>query len=54
MLSAVRRVLESGTEDAALTLNGDTLLLHRLGGVVRKFNRVRWWAHHEVGDLIDG
>lgn len=54
MLSAVRGVLQTGTEDAALTLNGDTLLLHRLGGVVHTFNRTRWWAHHEVDDLIEG
>ncbi|MDP9796612.1 hypothetical protein J2S43_005124 [Catenuloplanes nepalensis] len=54
MLSTVRRVLESGTEDAALTLNGDWLLLNRIDGVVRRFNRTRWWAHHDVDDLIEG
>src|SRR4051794_20081641 len=32
ILTVVRRVLDSGTEDAALVLNGDVLLLTRFGG----------------------
>jgi hypothetical protein len=46
MLTVVRRVLDSGTEDAALVLNGDVLLLTRLDGVLREHHRDTWWAHY--------
>ena len=46
MLTIVRRVLESGDEDAAFVLNGDILLLTRFDGVLVKHHRERWWAHY--------
>ncbi|MBN1174043.1 MAG: hypothetical protein JXA67_17855 [Micromonosporaceae bacterium] len=46
MLEAVGRVLESGSEDAALTLNGDLLLLTRMDGAVSKHNQATWWNHY--------
>lgn len=42
MLDVVRRVLDSGPEDAALLFNGDLLLLTRLGDNVAKHRR-NWW-----------
>ncbi|GAB7052849.1 SitI3 family protein [Catenuloplanes indicus] len=55
MLVVVGRVLGSGDEDAALTLNGDVLLLTRLGGVTAKHSRAAWWEHHAaIGDIIQG
>ncbi|MDY7088627.1 MAG: SitI3 family protein, partial [Actinomycetota bacterium] len=36
MLTIVRRVLDTGNEDAAFFFNGDELLLTRLGGVLTK------------------
>jgi hypothetical protein len=44
MLMAVRRVLETGPEDAALVLNGDVLLLTRFDGTLVKHRRNTWWA----------
>ena len=53
MLDAVARVLERQPGDAALTLNFDLLLLTRVGGVLRKHNRARWWDHYGfVNDII--
>ncbi|BCJ52131.1 hypothetical protein Asp14428_36060 [Actinoplanes sp. NBRC 14428] len=51
MLTAVRRVLESGTEDAALTLNIDTLLLTRFAGDLLKYDQ-DWWTHSAGADQI--
>src|ERR1700754_2601832 len=39
MLRVVRRLLDSGGEDAALDLNGNVLLLLRTGGALVKHNR---------------
>lgn len=50
MLTVVRRVLTSGSEDAALVLNGDILLLTRLSGVLVRHHRADWWTHHSVAD----
>ncbi|MFD1324587.1 SitI3 family protein [Micromonospora sonneratiae] len=43
MIAAVARVLAGRTEDAALTLNGDWLLLTRFGGELRKHNVATWY-----------
>jgi hypothetical protein len=45
-LKVVRRILGTGSEDAALVLNGDVLLLTRLDGVLREHHRDTWWAHY--------
>jgi len=53
MLLAVRRVLLSGPEDAALVLNGNWLLLTRRDGVVVKHRRDNWWnSCAATNDLI--
>ena len=51
MVVTVARVLADRTEDAALVLNGNWLLLTRVGGTLRK-RRPQWWAHYRVDDLI--
>jgi hypothetical protein len=52
MLSCVRRVLDSGPEDAALALNGDVLLLTRLNGVLVKHDRDGWWSSYPAADAV--
>jgi hypothetical protein len=54
MLPIVRRLLDSGPEDAALLLNGDVLLLTRFGdGVVK--HRSTWWNHYTgANDQLPG
>lgn len=52
MLRIVGRVLECRSEDAALILNGNWLLLTRFNGVLRKHNRVRWWNHYDFANEI--
>ncbi|MFE9874379.1 SitI3 family protein [Micromonospora sp. NPDC005686] len=42
MVAAVDRLLASRPEDAALTLNGNWLLLTRVAGVLRR-HRPSWW-----------
>ncbi|HET6479743.1 MAG TPA: SitI3 family protein [Actinoplanes sp.] len=55
MLVVVRRVLDTGAEDAAFFVNGDILLLTRLNGVVVKHRRDKWWAIHKgANDIIPG
>lgn len=49
---AVRRVLSTGPEDAALTLNTDTLLLTRFGGALNKRHRDEWWSHYAGTDQL--
>ncbi|ROT26858.1 SitI3 family protein [Micromonospora sp. HM5-17] len=51
MVAAVARVLASRPEDAALVLNGNWLLLTRMGGVLRKHRRT-WWETYGVQDLV--
>jgi hypothetical protein len=46
MLVVVRRVLENGPEDAALTLNDNVLLLTRFRGGLVKHHRGSWWNHY--------
>ena len=43
MLATVARVLSGMAEDAALTLNGDVLMLTRVAGTVRKHNTGGWY-----------
>ncbi|GID26626.1 SitI3 family protein [Paractinoplanes brasiliensis] len=52
MLTVVRRVLDSGDEDAAFVFNGDNLLLARFGGVLTKHRREKWWEHYEGADQV--
>lgn len=55
MITVVRRVLDSGPEDAVLVLNSDVLLLARLDGKLVKHNREQWWDHYEAANhLIPG
>jgi hypothetical protein len=54
MLPVLRRVLQTGPEDAALVLNGNWLLLTRIDGVLVK-HRASWWeSHPAAADLIQG
>jgi len=50
VLTTVERVLSTGAEDAALTLNADFLLLTRFGGVLVKHRR-EWWDSYPGADL---
>ncbi|MEV6298949.1 SitI3 family protein [Actinoplanes sp. NPDC051861] len=50
MIDVVRRVLDSGPEDAALTQNGDVLLLTRFDGVLVKHRREEWWNHYPTAN----
>ncbi len=43
MLAAVARTLASRAEDAALTLNGDVLMLTRVAGTLQKHNTDGWY-----------
>lgn len=51
MLAAVARVLARRTEDAALVLNSNWVLLTRVGGTLRK-HRPTWWSHHDADHVI--
>jgi hypothetical protein len=50
VLTVVRRILSSGTEDAALVLNDNVLLLTRFGGVLVKHRRDEWWDNYPGAD----
>lgn len=52
MITVVRRVLDTGTEDAVLVVNGDVLLLSRLDGRLVRHNRDRWWSYHPAADRL--
>jgi hypothetical protein len=52
MLAAVRRVLDSGPEDAAFTFDNDLLLFTRLDGVFTKHRRATWWDHYPVANQL--
>ncbi|MFI0794189.1 SitI3 family protein [Micromonospora rubida] len=43
MLASVARILTCRAEDAALTLNGDVLMLTRVAGAVQKHNTNGWY-----------
>jgi hypothetical protein len=48
MLTVIRRVLDTGTEDAALTQNGDILLQTRTANTLTKHRHSWWTAHSEA------
>jgi hypothetical protein len=50
MLEVVRRVLETGSEDAALVQNGNSLLLTRFDGELVKHRRDSWWSNYAGAD----
>jgi hypothetical protein len=52
MLTVVWRALETGSEDAALVLNGDLLVLTRLDGVLVKHHRDGWWASYPAANAV--
>jgi hypothetical protein len=52
MLTIVWRALATGSEDAALVLNGDLLVLTRLGGILAKHNRNGWWASYPAANAV--
>ncbi|MBU2668852.1 hypothetical protein KOI35_35615 [Actinoplanes bogorensis] len=52
MLPFVRRVLDSGGEDAAFVQNGDNLLFTRLNGTLVKHHRDDWWAYYDGADQV--
>jgi len=55
MLTVVRRVLDTGVEDATFDFNGDVLLLARLKGELTKHRRETWWDHYpSANQLIPG
>ncbi|WP_306215115.1 SitI3 family protein [Actinoplanes sp. RD1] len=55
MLTVVRRVLDTGPEDAVLDFNGDVMLFIRRDGVLTKHRRETWWKAYPSGDqLIPG
>lgn len=51
MVAAVGRVLAGRTEDAALVLNNNWLLLTRVAGSTHK-HRPTWWDNYNVEHLI--
>lgn len=51
VLATVARVLVERTEDAALMLNGNWVLLTRVNGTLRK-HRPQWWANYGLDHLI--
>ncbi|MEV8505241.1 SitI3 family protein [Actinoplanes sp. NPDC051475] len=52
MLTVVRRVLDTGPEDAVLVLNGDYVLLTRFGGDLVKHRHEGWWSNYAAADSI--
>jgi hypothetical protein len=55
VLASVAHVLATGTEDLTLLLNGNYLLLTRVGGIVHKFSRDTWWnTIPRANDVIPG
>ncbi|WP_433791535.1 SitI3 family protein [Actinoplanes sp. CA-252034] len=55
MLTIIRRLLDSGDEDAVLVLDGDFLIFTRLEGTLTKHRRATWWDHFPAADdVIDG
>jgi hypothetical protein len=53
VLEIVARLLALVGEDAALILNGDSLLLTRVAGVVRKHRRATWWSSYlDANEII--
>ncbi|MGW0436771.1 SitI3 family protein [Micromonospora sp. NPDC003197] len=53
MITAVGRILAGRSEDAALVLNGNWLMLTRVGGELRKHNTADWFDEDYAGILPD-
>ncbi|WP_433130148.1 SitI3 family protein [Micromonospora sp. CA-240977] len=51
MLASVARVLDQRSEDAALILDADWLLLTRFSGTLRR-HALSWWSVHGEDDLL--
>ncbi|WP_435204555.1 SitI3 family protein [Micromonospora sp. bgisy143] len=51
MLTSVARVLDERSEDAALILDADWLLLTRFSGTLRR-HALSWWGVHGEDDLL--
>jgi hypothetical protein len=55
MLTVVRRLLDTGNEDAALVFNGDVLLFTRFKDGLVKHRRDGWWTSYEgANDRLPG
>jgi hypothetical protein len=55
LVTVVRRILETGPEDAAFVINGDYLLVSRFDGRIVKHSHDRWWSYYpEADELIAG
>ncbi|GAB2592504.1 hypothetical protein Aab01nite_37500 [Paractinoplanes abujensis] len=52
VLTVVRRVLDTGREDAAFDFNGDILLFSRQAGRLVKHRRDSWWERYSAGDQV--
>lgn len=52
VLTVVRRVLDTGPEDATFDFNGDILLFARRNGRLRKHRRDTWWERYSVGNQL--
>jgi hypothetical protein len=52
MLTVVQRLLRSGPEDAALTLNGDYQLLTRRNGTLLKHRYATWWSGYPTANAV--
>jgi hypothetical protein len=52
MLIVVRRVLDTGPEDATFDFNGDILLFARLDGKLTKHRRDTWWEVYSAGNQL--
>jgi hypothetical protein len=48
MLAVVRRLLDTGTEDATFDFNGDILLFARCDGELTKHRRGTWWVRYSA------
>jgi len=52
MVTIVRRVMVTGSEDAAFTFNGGDLIFARFDGQLVKHNREAWWSYHPAADQL--
>ena len=52
MLTVVWRALQTGSEDAALVLNGDLLVLTRFAGILVKHHRDGWWSSYPAANAV--
>jgi len=55
MLAVIRRLLDTGPEDATFDFNGDLLLFVRRNAELTKHRRATWWERYSAGNqLIPG